>query len=153
MQIGESFRTTGATPGCGTTVIYGGVSQKPQEQALRRGGHPRRHAGRLLDLMGQKLVTSPPSRSSSWTRRTGCWTWLHRGHPPHHREASLGAADADVLRDDAVEIVRLSATLLRDPVRVQVAAASAPAEDVEHRLYYVEKASKADLLKTLLADD
>ncbi len=51
------------------------------------------------------------------------------------------------------EIVRLSSTLLRDPVRVQVAAASAPADDVEHRLYYVEKASKADLLKALLADE
>ncbi len=51
------------------------------------------------------------------------------------------------------EIVRLSATLLRDPVRVQVAADAAPADDVVHRLYYVEKSSKADLLKTLLEGD
>jgi len=51
------------------------------------------------------------------------------------------------------EIVRLSATLLRDPVRVQVAADAAPADDVEHRLYYVERSSKADLLKTLLEGD
>jgi len=51
------------------------------------------------------------------------------------------------------EIVRLSATLLRDPVRVQVAADAAPADDVEHRLYYVERASKADLLKALLEGD
>jgi len=51
------------------------------------------------------------------------------------------------------EIVRLSGTLLRDPVRIQIAAVSAPAEDVDHRLYYVEKTSKAELLKALLADE
>jgi len=58
MQIGESFGDYGRHTGMRHAVIYGGVSQKAQEQALQKGvdilvATP----GRLLDLMGQKLIT------------------------------------------------------------------------------------------------
>jgi len=57
IQIGDSFGDYGRHTGMRHAVIYGGVSQKPQEQALQKGvdilvATP----GRLLDLMGQKLV-------------------------------------------------------------------------------------------------
>jgi len=57
MQVAESFGDYGRFTGMRHAVVYGGVSQKPQEQALLKGvdilvATP----GRLLDLMGQKLV-------------------------------------------------------------------------------------------------
>jgi ATP-dependent RNA helicase RhlE len=57
-QIGESFREYGKHTGLRHTVVYGGVSQVPQEKALRDGvdilvATP----GRLLDLLSQGLVS------------------------------------------------------------------------------------------------
>ncbi|HEY7528428.1 MAG TPA: DEAD/DEAH box helicase, partial [Candidatus Deferrimicrobiaceae bacterium] len=56
-QIGESFGAYGRHTGLRHTVVYGGVSQKPQAQALQQGidilvATP----GRLLDLASQGLV-------------------------------------------------------------------------------------------------
>jgi cold shock CspA family protein len=57
IQIDDSFRTYGQFTGLTMVVIYGGVGQGPQVDALRRGvdivvATP----GRLLDLMGQGHV-------------------------------------------------------------------------------------------------
>src|SRR3546814_6457648 len=54
IQIGDSFRTYGRHLGLSHAVIFGGVGQNPQVQALTRGldslvATP----GRLLDLMNQ----------------------------------------------------------------------------------------------------
>ena len=56
-QIGESISTYGRFLRISNTVIYGGVGQRPQEEALDRGvdilvATP----GRLLDLMRQGFV-------------------------------------------------------------------------------------------------
>ncbi|MCH8241171.1 MAG: DEAD/DEAH box helicase, partial [Planctomycetes bacterium] len=57
-QIFESFRTYGRHTNVRQAVIFGGVNQNPQVRALRAGvdvliATP----GRLLDLMGQGLVS------------------------------------------------------------------------------------------------
>jgi len=155
MQIGDSFGDYGRHTGLRHAVIYGGVSQRPQEQALQRGvdilvATP----GRLLDLMGQKLVDLSTVEifvldEADRMLDMGFIVDIRRiiEKLPARRQTLMFSATMPS------EIVRLSSTLLRDPVRVQVAAASAPADDVDHRLYYVERASKADLLKMLLADD
>ena len=57
IQIGDSFSTYGHYTGLTNAVIYGGVGQNPQVEALQRGvdvliATP----GRLLDLMGQGVV-------------------------------------------------------------------------------------------------
>ena len=155
MQIAESFGEYGRYTGMRHTVVYGGVSQKPQEQALQKGvdilvATP----GRLLDLMGQKIVNLSNVEifvldEADRMLDMGFIVDIRRiiEKLPAQRQTLMFSATMPQ------EIIRLSSTLLRDPVRVQVAAASAPAEDVEHRLYYVEKASKSDLLKSLLAGD
>src|SRR6185437_14948905 len=56
-QIYDSFRAYGRQVSLRSTVIYGGVSQRPQQQTLARGvdvliATP----GRLIDLVGQRLV-------------------------------------------------------------------------------------------------
>ncbi len=154
IQIGESFGSYGRHTGLRHTVVYGGVSQKPQEQALQKGvdilvATP----GRLLDLMGQKIVDLSMVEifvldEADRMLDMGFILDIRRiiEKLPARRQTLMFSATMPP------EIVRLSATLLRDPVRVQVAAVSAPADAVEHRLYYVEKASKSELLKTLLAD-
>ena len=57
IQIGESFAAYGRFAGLRHTVIFGGVGQKPQTEALERGidiliATP----GRLLDLIGQGFI-------------------------------------------------------------------------------------------------
>ena len=155
MQIAESFGDYGKHTGMRHAVIYGGVSQKTQEQALQKGvdilvATP----GRLLDLMGQKLINLSTVEifvldEADRMLDMGFIVDIRRiiEKLPAKRQTLMFSATMPS------EIVRLSATLLRDPVRVQVAADAAPADDVEHRLYYVEKSSKADLLKTLLDGD
>ena len=58
IQIGESFSTYGRYTNVRNTVIFGGVKQRPQEVALRKGvdvlvATP----GRLLDLINQGIIT------------------------------------------------------------------------------------------------
>jgi ATP-dependent RNA helicase RhlE len=155
MQIGESFAAYGRHTGMRHAVIYGGVSQRPQEQALQKGvdilvATP----GRLLDLMGQRLINLSTVEifvldEADRMLDMGFILDIRRiiEKLPAQRQTLMFSATMPS------EIVRLSGTLLRDPVRIQIAAVSAPAEDVDHRLYYVEKASKAELLKSLLADE
>ena len=50
-------------------------------------------------------------------------------------------------------IRRLAEGLLHRPVSVNAATVSSPAEGVEHRLYFVDKANKRKLLVDVLADD
>ena len=57
IQIGESFGAYGRYAGLKHTVIFGGVGERPQTDALRQGidiliATP----GRLLDLMNQGYI-------------------------------------------------------------------------------------------------
>jgi len=155
MQVAESFGDYGRFTGMRHAVIYGGVSQKGQEQALQKGVDTLvATPGRLLDLMGQKLINLSTVEifvldEADRMLDMGFIVDIRRiiEKLPAQRQTLMFSATMPP------EIVRLSGTLLHEPVRVQVAAASAPADDVDHRLYYVEKGSKSDLLKALLADD
>jgi ATP-dependent RNA helicase RhlE len=155
LQIGESFAAYGAHTGLRHTTVYGGVSQRPQEQSLRKGvdvliATP----GRLLDLMGQKLIDLSVVEifvldEADRMLDMGFIPDIRRVIEKLPRQRQTLMFSATMPHD----IVRLADTILRDPVRVSVAAASAPAEDVEQQLYYVEKGDKAELLKHLLAGD
>jgi hypothetical protein len=89
-QISESVTTYGKDLDLWHTVIFGGVSDKPQIAELRRGvdllvATP----GRLLDLMGRGLVQLDDVELSA--RR-----------PSHHQGASEGSSDHVLLGHDAV---------------------------------------------------
>jgi ATP-dependent RNA helicase RhlE len=57
IQIGDEFRAYGKHLHLRQTVIVGGVSQKPQVDALRRGVETLiATPGRLLDLLGQRRL-------------------------------------------------------------------------------------------------
>jgi ATP-dependent RNA helicase RhlE len=155
VQIGESFAGYAVHTGLRHTTVYGGVSQRPQEQALRKGvdiliATP----GRLLDLVGQQLidlatvgifVLDEADRMLDMGFIPDIRRVIER--LPRQRQTLMFSATMPP------DIVRLADTILRDPVRVSVAAVSAPAEAVEQQLYYVEKPDKPELLKHLLRDE
>ena len=145
MQVGESFASYAVHTGLRQATIYGGVSQRPQEQALHKGvdiliATP----GRLLDLMNQKLIDLSVVEifvldEADRMLDMGFIPDIRRviGKLPEQRQTLLFSATIPY------DIARLADTILRDPVRVSVAPPSAPAEAVEHFIYYVEKAEKA----------
>ncbi len=153
-QIAESFGAYGKYTGLKHAVVFGGVSQHPQAQALQRGidilvATP----GRLLDLMSQRLVD---------LRTVGTFVldeadrMLDMGfiqdirrvidQLPGKRQTLFFSATMPR------EIQGLADTILRDPVRVAVTPVATPAEAVEQRVHFVEKHDKIELLKHLLTD-
>jgi len=154
IQISESFREYGKHTGLTQAVVYGGVSQVPQERALREGvdilvATP----GRLLDLMSQGLV---PLGSIEIFVLDEADRMLDMGFihdirrlvdklPPRRQSLFFSATIPGDIR-------RLADTILRDPVQVAVTPQEPAPEAVEHFLYFVEKHDKAALLQHLLAD-
>jgi ATP-dependent RNA helicase RhlE len=153
-QIGESVRTYGKFLPLTSTVIFGGVGQYPQEQALRRGvdiviATP----GRLLDLMQQRLVNlaSVNTFVLDEADRMLDMGFIHDIRKiiavlPRERQTLFFSATMPR------EIQELSSTILRDPLRIEVAPVSSAAETVSQSLYHVERGNKQALLEHLLGD-
>jgi len=153
-QIGESFREYGKYTGLRQTVVYGGVSQGPQERALQGGvdvlvATP----GRLLDLMSQGLVKLGAIEifvldEADRMLDMGFIYDIRRlidKLPPRRQSLFFSATIPGPIR-------RLADSILRDPVQVAVTPQKPAPEAVEHFLYFVEKADKPALLKHLLGN-
>ena len=153
-QIGESFASYGRHLEIWHAVIFGGVSDKPQVKELRRGidvlvATP----GRLLDLMGQGHVDLGAVDTLVLDEADHM---LDMGFLPDVRRiiAALPKRRQNLLFSATMppEIRALAAELLHDPVDVAVAAVAAPADNVDQRLYFVDKADKRKLLLRLVRD-
>lgn len=151
-QISDSFRTYGRFVRFRHTVVYGGVSSRPQIDALRRGvdvliATP----GRLLDLIEQRAVTLERVEvlvldEADRMLDMGFITDIRRIIPmlPKERQTLFFSATVPS------EIKKLSSELLRDPVYVEVAPQATTTESIEQLLYFVNKPQKRDLLAHLL---
>ncbi|MBP8824094.1 MAG: DEAD/DEAH box helicase [Flavobacteriales bacterium] len=152
IQIDESFKAYGRFTGLRTTVIFGGVGQKPQTDALRSGvdilvATP----GRLLDLMNQGYVHL---KELEYFVLDEADRMLDMGFI-HDVKKVIAAIprDRQTLFFSATmppEVQRLSASLLTNPVKVEVTPVSSTAETVQQEVYFVDKANKANLLVHLL---
>jgi ATP-dependent RNA helicase RhlE len=153
-QIVDSFKAYGKFTKLTWAVIFGGVGQNAQEQALRRGvdvlvATP----GRLLDLMSQKLVSykSLEVFVLDEADRMLDMGFIHdvkrviAALPPKRQTLFFSATMPP-------EIQSLSKSLLKDPARLEVVPQSTTAEKVEQRLYFVEREKKRHLLVHLLGD-
>ncbi len=152
-QIHDSFVTYGRHSGLTYAVIFGGVNQNPQAKALRAGidilvATP----GRLLDLLGQELVTLAAVETlvldeADRMMDMGFLPDLRRilAQLPRERQTLLFSATMPT------PIRELANKILRDPVPVQVSRVSSPAPTVAHWVHHVEKAAKPALLVELLA--
>ncbi len=151
-QIAESFGAYGKHTALKHAIVFGGVNQGPQSQALRRGidilvATP----GRLLDLMSQGLVQL---RNVETFVLDEADRMLDMGfiHDIRRVIDQLPAKRQTLFFSATMprEIQGLADTILRDPIRVAVTPVATPAEAVEQRVHYVEKSEKIKLLKHLL---
>ena len=153
-QIGESFRTYGRHLSLTSTVIFGGVSQGSQEKALRRGpdilvATP----GRLLDLMGQKLID---------LKHLECFIldeadrMLDMGfiHDVRRVIDALPAKRQTLFFSATMPsaVAKLADRLLTDPVRIVVTPELTTADGIDETLLFVDRGDKRRLLETLLQD-
>lgn len=152
LQIGDSFRTYGRNTALRHVVVYGGVSQNPQTLALRKGvdilvATP----GRLLDLMEQGFIDL---NSIEIFVLDEADRMLDMGFMPDIRRviAKLPAARQTLLFSATMppDIRGLADSILRDPVKVEIAAVKATTELVEQSVYHVEKRHKSSLLAHLV---
>jgi ATP-dependent RNA helicase RhlE len=151
-QIGDSFRTYGRHLGLKQTVVFGGVGQQPQVDALLRGvdiliATP----GRLLDLLNQRhirldLVETFVLDEADRMLDMGFIRDVRRivAVLPKQRHTQLFSATMPT------DISRLASQILRDPVRVEVTPAATTVERVEQRVYFVDAGQKRALLADVL---
>ncbi|HYW95466.1 MAG TPA: DEAD/DEAH box helicase [Bacteroidales bacterium] len=155
IQISESFTTYGKYTGIRNTVIFGGVNQKPQTEALRRGtdilvATP----GRLLDLTNQGYISY---KDIEYFVLDEADRMLDMGFINDIRKiiALLPAKRQSLFFSATMpaNIVNLSAQILRNPQKVEVSPVSSTAETIQQYLYYTNKSSKKDLLFHILKDE
>ena len=154
IQIGESFTAYGKYAGVKHTVIFGGVGQKPQTDALKQGmdvliATP----GRLLDLINQGFISLKyldyfVLDEADRMLDMGFIHDIKRILPllPKKRQSLFFSATMPP------EIERLAGTILNDPQKVEVTPASSTVEKIDQSVYFVEKAEKVSLLTHLLKD-
>ncbi len=153
-QVADSFKAFARFSGVKVATVFGGVSPRPQVDALRSGvdvlvATP----GRLMDLMQQKLCTL---RNVSTLVLDEADHMLDLGfiHDVKNIIAKI-PEDRQTLLFSATmpkEIASLAAAILRDPVNVAVAPAASPVVTIAQKLYHVDKPAKGRLLVDLLQD-
>ncbi|MEO6151314.1 MAG: DEAD/DEAH box helicase [Mucilaginibacter sp.] len=154
IQIGESFAAYGRHTGLKHLVIYGGVSQNPQVDALRRGidilvATP----GRLLDLMNQRLVHIDHVRILILDEAD---RMLDMGfvHDVKKIIAKVPAKRQTLFFSATMpkEIQHLADSILNKPERVEVTPQSSTADTIQQQMYFVGKNDKRLLLNHILSD-
>ena len=154
IQIAGEFRAYGTYLRLRLAVIYGGVGQGPQVDALHRGvdilvATP----GRLLDLMGQRHVNL--SRVEHLVLDEAD-RMLDMGFVCDVRRilAALPTARQSLMFSATMpdDVARLTDDFLRDPVRVGVTPQATPVERVQQSVFHVSTAGKRHLLAEILDD-
>ena len=152
IQIGESFTAYGKNTGLRNLVIFGGVSQKAQTDALRNGtdilvATP----GRLLDLMNQGFINLQTIEIFVLDEAD---RMLDMGfiHDVKKVIAKLPAKRQTLFFSATMppEIAKLADSILTSPAKVEVTPVSSTAEKVAQEVYFVEKSNKKHLLIHLL---
>jgi ATP-dependent RNA helicase RhlE len=153
-QVGESFEYYGRHLRQRTVLIFGGVSPRPQVDALRQGvdivvATP----GRLLDHASERAIDLTAIRHLVLDEAD---RMLDMGFIRDIRRvlALLPAARQNLLFSATFsnEIRALANGLLRDPLTVEVSPRNTPAELVEHRVHLVAQGDKRAVLSHLLRE-
>jgi ATP-dependent RNA helicase RhlE len=153
-QVAESVRHYGKYTGMRSAVIFGGVSERPQIEAMRQGSDILvATPGRLLDLVEQKYVSlgSVEVFVLDEADRMLDMGFIHaikkiRALLPQQRQNLMFSA---TYSDD---IRQLANNLLRDPQRIDVAPPNKTADRVEQVAYRLPKEHKRHLLAHLIND-
>jgi ATP-dependent RNA helicase RhlE len=154
IQIGESFSAYGRHLKLKHTVIFGGVSQKSQTDALRAGVNILiATPGRLLDLMNQRYVKLDHIKIFVLDEAD---RMLDMGfiHDVKKVIAKLPVKRQTLFFSATMpkEISSLANSILTNPARVEVTPVSSTANTIQQSLYFVDKKNKKNLLVDLLKD-
>ena len=154
IQIQDSFVAYGRNLSLRSAVIFGGVGQQPQVDAINRGldilvATP----GRLLDLHGQGLLDLSHIEIFVLDEadRMLDMGFIH----DVKRILKLLPGKKQTLFFSATmppEVMGLVNGLLHDYARVAVDPVSSPVEVIKQSLYYVDKANKTKLLAHLMEE-
>lgn len=155
LQIGENFDAYGKYTNVTQTTIFGGVSQNPQVEKLKKGvdvliATP----GRLLDLHKQGFIDLDHLHTLVLDEAD---QMLDMGFvndvkkivklTPDNRQTLLLSATMPL------PIRELAEMFLTDPATVTVTPVSSTAEKVEQQIYFVEKSEKRNLLYHLIRNE
>ncbi len=154
IQIGESIQAYGRYLPLRSQVIFGGVSQYSQVQAIRRGvdilvATP----GRLLDLMQQGHINL---RDIQYFVLDEADRMLDMGfvHDVKRIITRLPLKRQTLFFSATMphEIKQLANILLNNPVKVEVTPPATTVDLIQQSVYYTEKHNKQSLLVHLLKD-
>jgi len=151
-QIDTSFAAYGRHSNLHRACVFGGVGKVPQVRALSRGvdvlvATP----GRLLDLNNDKALTLAGVEIVVFDEadRMLDMGFIHDVRKiiallPKQRQTLLFSATMPT------EIESLANSLLKSPVRIDIAPDKPAVESINQSLFYVEKGAKRDLLAHLI---
>jgi ATP-dependent RNA helicase RhlE len=154
IQIGESFNAYGRYTGLRQTVVFGGVNQFQQTNALQHGvdilvATP----GRLLDLINQGYISLKEIEifvldEADRMLDMGFIHDIRRiiSFLPARRQSLFFSATMQP------EIVKLASTILHNPKKVEVTPSASTVEIVGQYIYFVDKGNKNALLMDILRD-
>ena len=155
LQIGESFDTYGKYTNIKTLVIFGGVNQVPQVNELKNGvdvlvATP----GRFLDLHKQGFIDLNHLHHLVLDEADQMFDmgFIHDVKKiikltPENRQTLLFSATMPLA------IRELADTFLTRPKYISVTPISSTAENVNQKVYFVEKENKKLLLKHILIEE
>ncbi len=152
IQIDESLTAYGRYTGIKHTVIFGGVAQGPQTNALKAGvdilvATP----GRLLDLINQKYIKLDHVKLLVLDEAD---RMLDMGFShdmkkiiallPIKRQTLLFSATMQP------EITKMINTILTNPAKIEVTPVSSTVDNIDQTVYFVDRKDKKSLLLQLL---
>ena len=153
-QIGDSLRTYGANVKLRSTVVFGGVSIRPQIRAVQKGVHILvATPGRLMDLVRQGHIDFSDVQTFILDEADRMLDMGFIGDVK--KVAASMPADRQTVMFSATmpkEIAGLAASLLTDPVRVEVTPEATTVQRIDQRVLFVSKDNKRALLTDLLSD-
>ncbi len=154
IQIDDSFKTYGKYLNVRSLVIFGGVGQQPQVNALKNGTDVLiATPGRLLDLISQGFIDL---RYISIFVLDEADRMLDMGFIndvrkvlrvlPEKRQNLFFSATM------APEILALAGSILFEPIKVEVTPVSSTAELINQSVYFVDKGNKNALVVDIISD-
>lgn len=155
IQINDNLQQYTAFTEVKHTVIFGGVKQHRQVQALRRGAHILvATPGRLLDLIGQGIVHLDDIKMFVLDEadRMLDMGFIHdikkiiRLLPKKRQSLFFSATMPDA-------IAGLSKDILNQPERVEIVPENKAADTVKQYVYKTERQQKTDLLRHIIEEE
>jgi ATP-dependent RNA helicase RhlE len=155
IQIDESFKAYGRYTGLKSTVVFGGVSQNPQVNAIREGvdilvATP----GRLLDIINQGFLSLHNIEIFVLDEAD---RMLDMGfvHDVKKLLAILPVKKQTLFFSATMpgEIIKLASSILKNPSKVSVTPVNSTVDIITQQVYFVDRENKNSLLKVILQDE